>query len=67
LITYALQALGLAKLTAQSQVTITIEVLRYLTSPVIQRELWIYLSVYNVIRILMARAAHASVVHRCEI
>jgi len=47
--------------------TLRMEVLRCLTPPMVQKELWIHLLAYNVIRILMAQAAHSSGMHPREI
>lgn len=47
--------------------TLKMEVLRCLTPQMVQKELWVHLLAYNVIRILMAQAAHSSGVHPREI
>ncbi len=43
--------------------TLRMEVLSCLSPQMIQRELWVYLLAYNVIRLLMAQAAHTAGVH----
>lgn len=43
--------------------TLGMDVLRCLTPQMVQRELWTYLLAYNLIRLLMAQAAHHAGVH----
>ncbi len=43
--------------------TLGMEVLRCLTPPMIEKELWVYLLAYNVIRLLMAQAARNADIH----
>lgn len=47
--------------------TLGMEVLRCLTPQMIEKELWVYLLAYNVIRLLMAQAAHDAGVHPREL
>ena len=43
--------------------TLGVEVLRCLTPPMVEKELWVHLLAYNLIRLLMAQAALDSDVH----
>lgn len=47
--------------------TLGVEVLRCLTPPMVEKELWVHLLAYNVIRLLMAQAAHQAQVHPREL
>ena len=47
--------------------TLGMEVLRCLTPPMVEKELWVYLLAYNVIRLLMAQAAQHAGVHPREL
>jgi hypothetical protein len=47
--------------------TLGMEVLRCLTPQMVEKELWVYLLAYNVIRLLMAQAAHNAGVHPREL
>ena len=47
--------------------TLGMEVLRCLTPQMVEKELWVYLLAYNVIRLLMAQAAHHAGVHPREL
>lgn len=47
--------------------TLGMEVLRCLTPEMVEKELWVYLLAYNVIRLLMARAAQHAGVHPREL
>jgi hypothetical protein len=47
--------------------TLGMEVLRCLTPPMVEKELWVYLLAYNAIRLLMAQAARNAGVHPREL
>ncbi|RPI96988.1 MAG: IS4 family transposase [Chloroflexi bacterium] len=47
--------------------TLGMEVLRCLTPPMVEKELWVYLLAYNVIRLLMAQAARDAGMHPREL
>lgn len=47
--------------------TLGMEVLRCLTPSMVQKELWVSLLAYNLIRLLMAQAAHSAGVHPREL
>ncbi len=47
--------------------TLGVEVLRCLTPPMVEKELWVHLLAYNVIRLLMAQAAQQAQVHPREL
>jgi len=47
--------------------TLGMEVLRCLTPPMVEKELWVYLLAYNVIRLLMAQAAQYAGLHPREL
>lgn len=47
--------------------TLGLEVLRCLTPQMIEKELWVSLLAYNVIRLLMAQAAHTAGIHPREL
>jgi hypothetical protein len=47
--------------------TLGMEVLRCMTPPMVEKELWVYLLAYNVIRLLMAQAAQHAGVHPREL
>ena len=47
--------------------TLGMEVLRCLTPQMVEKELWVYLLAYNVIRLLMAQAAQQAGVHPREL
>lgn len=47
--------------------TLGMDVLRCLTPPMVEKELWVYLLAYNVIRLLMSQAAHDAGVHPREL
>ena len=47
--------------------TLGMEVLRCLTPQMVQKELWVSLLAYNLIRLLMAQAAHNAGVHPREL
>jgi hypothetical protein len=47
--------------------TLRMEVLRCLSPPMVEKELWVYLLAYNLIRLLMAQAAHCANVHPREL
>jgi hypothetical protein len=47
--------------------TLKMDVLRCLTPPMVEKELWVYLLAYNLIRLLMAQAARRADVHPREL
>lgn len=47
--------------------TLGMEVLRCVTPKMAEKELWVWLLAYNVIRLLMAQAAHIAGVHPREL